>query len=66
MTVGVIAVTNLFTRTLESSLCHSVLSVPCSLLLTCWERADIFALSYVIFCVFLTLSNMVSWVWCGI
>ena len=33
--------------------CHAVLSVPCSLVLTCWERADLLVLLYVmISCVF--------------
>ena len=35
--------------------CEAVFSVPCSLVVTCWERADIFALLYVMFsCVFVT------------
>ena len=33
--------------------CHTVLSAPCSLVITCWEKADFLALSYVmLFCVF--------------
>ena len=28
--------------------CHSVLSAPCSLLITCWKSADVLALSCVI------------------
>ena len=44
----------------------TVLSVPCSLVVTCWERADLLALLYVIFpCVFAPL-HMVSCVRCGI
>ena len=36
-------------------LCYIVLSVPCSLLITCWERADLLALLCVVFfCVFVT------------
>ena len=36
--------------------CQAVLSVPCSLVVTCWERADLLALLYVMFsCVFVTL-----------
>ena len=27
--------------------CHTVLSVHCSLVVTCWERADLLALLYV-------------------
>ena len=35
--------------------CLAVLSVPCSLVVTCCERADLLALLYVIFsCVFAT------------
>ena len=35
--------------------CHTVLSVPCSLVDTCWERADLLTLLYVVFyCVFVT------------
>ena len=29
--------------------CHTVLSVPCSLVVTCWERADLLTLLYVMF-----------------
>ena len=29
--------------------CHTVLSFPCSIVLTCWERVDILALLYVMF-----------------
>ena len=36
-------------------LCYIVLSVPCSLLITCWESADLLALLCVLFsCVFVT------------
>ena len=32
---------------------HTVLSVPCSLAVTCWEGADLLALLYVMFsCIF--------------
>ena len=35
--------------------CHAVLSVPCSHVVTCWERAVILALVFVIFsCVIVT------------
>ena len=35
--------------------CHTVLSVPCSLVVTCWERADLLAHLYGMFsCVFVT------------
>ena len=34
------------------------LSVPSSIVVTCWERADLLALLYVMFyCVFITLPN---------
>ena len=36
-------------------LCYAVLSVPCSLVTTCWERADLLTLLCVMFlCVFVT------------
>ena len=39
-------------------LCHTVLSVPCSLAVTCWERADLLALLFVMFaCVFFTFPH---------
>ena len=37
--------------------CHAVLSVPCSLVVTCWEKADLLALLYVM--VFFSLP-----IWC--
>ena len=38
-------------------LCHFVLSVSCSLVVTCWEMADFLALLYVRFsCVFVTFQ----------
>ena len=38
-------------------LCHTVVSVPCSLVVTCGERADLLALACVMFsCVFVTFS----------
>ena len=40
--------------------CHTILSVPCSLVVTYWERADLLALLYVMFFVFMPLSNMMS------
>ena len=47
---------------------YAVMSVPCRLLITCWERVDLLALLCVMFsCVFkLSLSHMVSGVRCGI
>ena len=44
--------------------CHAVLSVPCSLVPTCWERADFLALLYVmISCVFFTFTyGVLGWV----
>ena len=33
--------------------CHTFLSVPCNLVVTCWERADLLALLYMVLsCVF--------------
>ena len=38
--------------------CNTVLSVPCSLVVTCWVRADLLALLYVMFsCVFVTSGS---------
>ena len=35
--------------------CHAFLSVLCSLVVTCWERANLLALLYVMFsCIFVT------------
>ena len=45
--------------------CHAFLSVHCKLVVTCWERANLLALLYVCFRVFLSLSHVVSWVSCG-
>ena len=47
-------------------LCYTVLSVPCSVLINCWEKgADLLALLYVVFsCVlFLLLYGVSSQVW---
>ena len=39
---------------------HTVLSVSCSLVVTCWENADLLALLYVMFsCIFGRFS-----IWC--
>ena len=40
--------------------CNTVLSVPCSLEVTCLEVDDFLAFLYVMVFVFLSLSNMVS------
>ena len=46
-------------------LCHTVLSVPCSLVVTCWERADLLALLCVMFsCDFVTFPyGVLDQVW---
>ena len=44
---------------------YTVLSVHCSVMVTCWERADILVLLYVMFSWVLSLSHVVSWVRCG-
>ena len=36
------------------------LSVPCSIVVTCWEKADLLALLYVMFSCVLSLSHIVS------
>ena len=33
----------------HACLCYAVLSVPCSLVVTCWKRADLLALLCVVF-----------------
>ena len=40
--------------------CHTVLSVPCSLVVTCWERADLLALVYDVFLCFCHVQ-----IWCS-
>ena len=37
---------------LHVGVCFAVMSVPCSLVVTCWERADLFAVVIVVFCHF--------------
>ena len=45
--------------------CHAFLSIHCSLVVTCWERAGLLALLYVIFsCVVVTLPcGVLGQVW---
>ena len=45
--------------------CHAFMSVHCSLVITCWERDNLFALVCVMFYCVLSLSHVVSWVRCG-
>ena len=45
--------------------CHTVLSVRCILVITCWEKADFLALSYVMPSCVLSLFHT-SWVRCCI
>ena len=47
------------------AVCHAVLSVHCSLVVTCWERANLMALVYVMFsCVFVTFPcGVLGQVW---
>ena len=47
-------------------LCHVFLSVYYSLVVTCWEKADLLALLYVMFyCVFVTFPcDVMGQVWC--
>ena len=41
-------------------LCYIVLSVSCSVRVTCWERAELFTLLYVMFsCVFVTFTDRI-------
>ena len=37
---------------LHVGVCCAVVSVPCSLVVTCWERADLLAVVFVVFCQF--------------
>ena len=37
---------------LHVGVCFAVMSVSCSLVVTCWERADLFAVVIVVFCHF--------------
>ena len=43
---------------------HDFTSVLCCLVVTCWERADLLALVCDVYCFFLLLSHVVSWVSC--
>ena len=47
------------------NVCYAVLSVPCSLVVIDWERADLLALLYVMFsCVFVTFTyGILGQVW---
>ena len=42
-----------------------VLSVPCSIVVTCWEQSDLFALLRAVFSCVLSRSHMVSLIRCG-
>ena len=42
--------------------CHACLSVKCSLVVTCWGRAILLALLFVVFCCVLSLSHVFYWV----
>ena len=46
--------------------CHIFLSVHCSLVVTCWKRADLLALlSVMVYCVFVTFPyGILCQVWC--
>ena len=37
---------------LDVGVCCAVMSVPCSLVVTCWEWADLLAVVFVVFCHF--------------
>ena len=37
---------------LHIGVCCAVVSVPCSLVVTCWERADLLTVKFVVFCHF--------------
>ena len=46
-------------------LCYAVVSVPYSLVITCWERADRLAPLCVVFPFVFVTTHIVSLVWCG-
>ena len=37
---------------LHVDVCYAAMSVPCSLVVTCWERTDLLAVVFVVFCHF--------------
>ena len=37
---------------LPVGVCRAAVSFPCSLVVTCWERADLLAVVFVVFCHF--------------
>ena len=37
---------------LHVGVCYAVVSVPCSLVVTCWEKVDLFAVLIVVYCYF--------------
>ena len=51
---------------LHVGVCCTVVSVPCSLVVTCWERADLLAVVCVVFSCVLSLSQMFLLVHIGI
>ena len=53
---------------LKFRVCHAFLSLHCSLVVTCWERANLLALLYVMFsCVLVTFpGSVLSHVWYNI
>ena len=47
-----------------SCVCHASASVHCCLVVTCWERADLLALVYDVYCVFVTFPcGILGQVW---
>ena len=46
--------------------CHVFASVHCCLVVTCWERADLFALDCDVKLCFCPFPHVLSWVRCGI
>ena len=42
---------------LHVGVCCAVVSDPCSLMVTCWERADLLAVVFVVFCHFPNISG---------
>ena len=44
---------------------HAFASVHCYLVVTCWERANLFALVGDVYCIFITFPYVAPWVRCG-
>ena len=50
-----------FENLFHVGLCYAVLSAPCILVITCWERADLLALLCIAFSYGFVTFHMVFW-----